>query len=449
MSNNSVEYLLSLKDKFSSGIRSATVETEKLNKSVNQTQNSLNGMGGMIAGLGATIGATALANEMLNVGSTFESAEIGLKTLLGSAEAASKVFNQLKQDATQSPFDFETLVMGNRALISAGLSAEKAREDFSNLSNAIAATGGGNPELQRMVVNMQQIKNLGKASALDVKEFAYAGVNMYSLLNDYATKYNLTLDKENITYEQLSAALKNAASEGGMYFNGLSNLANSTSGKLSNLKDAFKNTLYDVFVALKPVIDAIVVGLTSMFNMIKSTIDFISEHKVIFGIFGAVLAAIATGMAVIRTQIILTTIAQWALNTATGVFDALSGNWVALAAGAVALAAGIYMAANAQESLNNELSQQTGKAAKALDPMKGGKTQTQTTSTGTTTAKGGTSTNVVESRGVQNFNIDINKLVENINIQATTIKEGASQMKDAVAQALIEAVNDFQLMATK
>jgi hypothetical protein len=38
-----------------------------------------------------------------------------------------------------------------------------------------------------------------------------------------------TLDKENITYEQLSAALKVAASEGGMYFNGLSNLANSTS----------------------------------------------------------------------------------------------------------------------------------------------------------------------------------------------------------------------------
>jgi hypothetical protein len=387
---------------------------------------------------------------MLNVGSTFESAEIGLKTLLGSTEAASKVFNQLKQDATQSPFDFETLVMGNRALISAGLSAEKAREDFSNLSNAIAATGGGNPELQRMVVNMQQIKNLGKASALDVKQFAYAGVNMYSLLNDYATKYNLTLDQENITYEQLSAALKNAASEGGMYFNGLSNLANSTSGKLSNLKDSFKNTLYEVFVALKPVIDEVVVGITKFFELIKSGINFIKENETVFGIIGSVLLGIATAMGIVKAQIILATIAQWALNTATAVFDALSGNWVALAAGAVALAAGIYMAANAQESLNNELSQQTGAAAKALDPMKKGKgfTAGKTDST-SPKAKGGTSTSVVESRGVQNFNIDINKLVENINIQATTIKEGAGQIKEAVAQALIEAVNDFQLMATK
>jgi len=145
------------------------------------------------------------------------------------------------------------------------------------------------------------------------------------------------------------------------------------------------------------------------------------------------------------------TVAQWLLNSATAFFAGLTGVglFAVAAAGAAALAVGIYAAKSAQDSLNNSMAGQAGAAAKALDPMKGGKTQTQTTSSGTTTAKGGTSTNVVESRGVQNFNIDINKLVENINIQATTIKEGASQMKEAVAQALIEAVNDFQLMATK
>lgn len=445
--NNSVEYILSLKDRFSSGIKSATNETEKLNKTVNQTQSSLSSMGSMIAGLGATIGVTALANEMLNVGSTFESAEIGLKTLLGSTEAASKVFNQLKQDATQSPFDFETLVMGNRALISAGLSAEKAREDFSNLSNAIAATGGGNPELQRMVVNMQQIKNLGKASALDVKQFAYAGVNMYSLLDDYSKKYGVTLDKENITYEQLSAALKTAASEGGMYFNGLSNLANSTSGKLSNLKDSFKNTLYEVFVALKPVIDDVVVGITKFFELIKSGINFIKENETVFGIIGSVILGIATAMAVVKTQIILTTIAQWALNTATGVFDALSGNWIALAAGAAALTAGIYMAANAQDSLNKSLAEQP--SATSTIPKLNEKIAGKPTPTNSTTSKAGTSTTAVESRGVQNFNISINKLVEQITLTATTIKEGKNEIKDAVAEALLAAVNDFQLLATK
>ena len=448
MANTGVEYVLSLKDLFTSKIRGATQETEKLNSAVSKTQSAFSGMGSALAGLGLTIGVGALANEMINVGSTFEQANIGLKTLLKSADEADKVFNQLKQDATSSPFSFETLLMGNKALISAGLNAESARADFSNLSNAIAATGGGNDELQRMVINMQQIKNLGKASALDIKQFAFAGVNMYSLLNEYSTKYNVTLDKENITYEQLSAALKSAASEGGMYFNGLSNLADSTSGKLSNLKDAFKNTLYDVFVALKPVIDETVVVITKFFELIKSGIAFIQENKTAFMIFGSVLAAIATGMAVVKAQLIATAIAQWALNTATAVFDALSGNWVALAAGAVALAGGIYMASQAQEGLNKELDKQPSAGTALANPLapKGGKPQTATP---TAKAKGGTSTSAVESRGVQNFNISIKALVETLQFTTNNMKESGAVLKEEVAKALIEAVNDFQLMATK
>ena len=63
--------------------------------------------------------------------------------------------------------------------------------------------------------------------------------------------------------------------------------------------------------------------------------------------------------------------------------------------------------------------------------------------------KGGTGLNILESRGVQNFNISIDKLVEMIKVETTQIKEGAGEIKEIVAQALIEAVNDFQLMATK
>lgn len=445
--NNSVEYILSLKDRFSSGIKSATNETEKLNKTVNQTQSSLSGMGGMIAGLGASIGIAALGSQILSVGGEFEKAEIGLKTLLGSAEQATSVFNQLKKDSETSPFDFQTLLLGNKALISAGVSAQDARKDFESLANAVAATGGGNDELSRMVVNLQQVKNVGKATALDIKQFAFAGINIYSVLNKYAEKYNLTLDKENITYEQLTAALKTAASEGGLYFNGLSNLANSTSGRLSNLGDSFKNTLYEVFKLLKPAISAVVKGLTEMFNMIISIVNFIKENQTVFGIIGSVILGIATAMAVVKAQIILATIAQWALNTATAVFDALSMNWVALAAGAVALTAGIYMAANAQDSLNKSLAEQP--SATSTIPKLNEKIAGKPTQTNSTTSKAGTSTTAVESRGVQNFNISINKLVEQITLKATTVKEGKNEIKDAVAEALLSAVNDFTLLATK
>jgi hypothetical protein len=82
-----------------------------------------------------------------------------------------------------------------------------------------------------------------------------------------------------------------------------------------------------------------------------------------------------------------------------------------------------------------------------MNPMKAAGAGAPTSAT-SPKAKGGTGTNVVESRGVQNFNISIKEFGA-VTLNTTNIKEGANQIKEQVAQALIEAVNDFQLMATK
>jgi hypothetical protein len=50
---------------------------------------------------------------------------------------------------------------------------------------------------------------------------------------------------------------------------------------------------------------------------------------------------------------------------------------------------------------------------------------------------------------MQNFNIDIGNLIEKFTIQTTNMKESSAAIKDEVTKALISAVNDFQLMATK
>ena len=101
----------------------------------------------------------------------------------------------------------------------------------------------------------------------------------------------------------------------------------------------------------------------------------------------------------------------------------------------------------AQDKLNKSMSDQPSAASAipTLDEIIGGKPP----QTNSTTSKAGTSTTAVESRGVQNFNISINKLVEQITLKATTIKEGKNEIKDAVAEALLAAVNDFQILATK
>ncbi len=57
----------------------------------------------------------------------------------------------------------------------------------------------------------------------------------------------------------------------------------------------------------------------------------------------------------------------------------------------------------------------------------------------------GSGTEVTSARP-QNLNITINKLIETQNITTTNMKEGAVKIKEMVAQALLETVNDVNLI---
>lgn len=179
-----------------------------------------------------------------------ETYQTALTTLTGSAEEANKIIEQVKKDAASTPFEVASLVKGNQLLISAGLSAEQARDDILALGNAISATGGGEEELSRMVINLQQIKNVGKASALDIKQFAYAGIDVYGLLADYTGKTREEVTDLEISYEDLTGALKFASKEGGKYFNAMEKQSKTFNGQLSNLKDNFMAFLGEVTIPL-------------------------------------------------------------------------------------------------------------------------------------------------------------------------------------------------------
>ena len=179
-----------------------------------------------------------------------ETYQTALTTLTGSAEKANKIIEQVKKDAAETPFEVASLVKGNQLLISAGLSAEQARDDILALGNAISATGGGEEELSRMVINLQQIKNVGKASALDIKQFAYAGIDVYGLLADYTGKTREEVTDLEISYEDLTGALKFASQEGGKYFNAMEKQSETFNGQLSNLKDNFMAFLGEATIPL-------------------------------------------------------------------------------------------------------------------------------------------------------------------------------------------------------
>lgn len=190
---------------------------------------------------------TSLGEGIVNQGVTFnkqmEKYTTGFTNMLGSAEKAQAVLNQIKQDAARTPLNVDSLVQANQLLISAGVSAGEARSTILALGDAVSATGGGSEVLSRMAANLQQIKNVGKAASIDIKQFAMAGIDIYGVLADYTGKSTAEVQGMTITYDLLTAALKKASEEGGRYYNAMETQSQTLSGRIETLKDNWAQLL--------------------------------------------------------------------------------------------------------------------------------------------------------------------------------------------------------------
>lgn len=213
------------------------------------TRNTESGLAGSIA-KGQILGnvLTTLASKALDAAVGFvqtgieynaqiEKYTTGFTNMLGSAEAANEAMKAIQEDAARTPFDVASLTQANQLLISAGENAGYSRKVIMALGDAVSAAGGGNAELSRMAANLQQIANVGKASAIDIKQFAYAGINIYQVLADYTGKSVQDVQSMTVSYDLLSEALIAASEEGGRYYNAMDTQSQTMNGRVSTLKD--------------------------------------------------------------------------------------------------------------------------------------------------------------------------------------------------------------------
>jgi hypothetical protein len=268
-----LEYILSLKDRMSAPLRGVTSGAGNADKQVRSLKNDVDDLdksfrkasGGMsvftvaagnvvsagIMGLGRRI--NDFSRGAVNATIQREQDLIGLTTFLG--DNARKVYDAIEHDAAVTPFGLDSLLSVNRGLISTGMNAEKARADALNLANAVAAVGGSEDVLIRMGANMQQISNVGKATALDIKQFAFAGINIYALLSKATGKSVKQVQEMEISYDLLSKALEKSAQKGGLYYGASEKMSKSMGGLWSTIKDRFSKFMADTGDRMRPYLE--------------------------------------------------------------------------------------------------------------------------------------------------------------------------------------------------
>jgi tape measure domain-containing protein len=367
MANEQAQYIIELKDLVSSKLDAMNSRLDATNSKFNNVQQKAEGglglgkLGAIAGGLFAVSKIKEYGAEILAVGSKYESLGIQMKNLTGSAEAGSNMFAKIREDALVSPFGVDELATANTMLVSAGLSADDARQDILALSNAVAYAGKGNDELIRMSANLQQIKNIGKASSLDIKQFGYAGINIYGALAKATGKSTEEVKGMEVSYELLSKSLRIAQEEGGAFYGGLSSMADSTSVKVSNLGDISKEMFNDLFLAMKPAIDAGISGFTGLISIMRTSISWIQENTNVFkglaiviglssaayALFNIQVGISAISLMAFNIQVFFSTIATGGLTMAMNLFGISAGiAWGIATLGLSAVVAGIIIAYN-------------------------------------------------------------------------------------------------------
>lgn len=173
------------------------------------------------------------AKSMLNAFSSFETLKTKLSVVTGSAEQGLKVFEKFKDFAKISPFGVEEITTAGIQLMQVGTSLGEIETVIGRISDI---AGGDKDIFNRIVTNYTQIMSAGKASAMDIRQFAYMGIPIYKILDDLGVKGVATAQDVKKAFEVMT-------SEGGIFFKGNEKQAGTLLGQFNKLKKTWTEFL--------------------------------------------------------------------------------------------------------------------------------------------------------------------------------------------------------------
>lgn len=205
----------------------------------------------------AAVAASALGAAAFSIGTVglqtaaqLETAEVGLTTLLGSTEKAAKAIDRIKKEAVRTPFSIPGLSMATQLLSSVTKDGDRSIDIIMDIGEALAAMGKGQAELDRIIVNLQQIGAIGYASMVDIKQFAYAGIPIFEMLAEATGLAGAELEtfigEGQVTFEMLTKMFDKANDSGERFFNAYKNNAGTFNQSLASMKESFGIFAVDV-----------------------------------------------------------------------------------------------------------------------------------------------------------------------------------------------------------
>ncbi len=269
---------------------------------IQKVDNRLSGLATKAAGLAAAymaVGkAVGIVVESVKAAASLESMNAEFEVMLGNAEAAKYLVQQINQFAAETPFETAGLVNNVRLMVAFGQSAEQALAATKMLGDV---AGSDQERLNRLALAYAQVMAVGKLQGQDLLQFVNAGFNPLQELSQKTGKSMGTLRKEMekglISADMVREAFASATGPGGRFFGNMEKQSKTLVGLWSTLRDNFRMMMAELGGELVPFIKDVITALIGMTDQIAGAYRQLSDF---FGVMfrdGPTAGDVASGIA--------------------------------------------------------------------------------------------------------------------------------------------------------
>ncbi len=185
------------------------------------------------------LSAKEFVQQVASVRGEFQKLEVAFTTMLGSADKANALINQLVQTAATTPFDLQGVAGGAKQLLAYGIAADEVNDTLIHLGDIAA---GLSLPLNDLVYLYGSTMTQGRMFTMDLRQFMGRGI---PLADELAKQFGVAksevaglVSAGKVGAEDFKKAIMSMSSEGGK-FSGLMEAQSKTiSGQISNLEDA-------------------------------------------------------------------------------------------------------------------------------------------------------------------------------------------------------------------
>lgn len=262
-------------------------KTKDMGKNLKTTLNSI----GNAMTVGVSIPLTAIATAGVKYNAELESYTANLTTLLGgNKKQAEELLNTLKETAKTTPYETSNLVKATQTMMSFGISAKDSQKYLSQIGDI---SMGNSEKLAGLTLAFSQVQSAGKLTGQDLLQMINQGFNPLNIISKETGESMASLKERmaqgGVSAQEVAHAFEIATSKGGLFYKGMEKGAQTTEGKISTLKDSFKEATGSLTEALLPALTSIVEALTKVADWFNGLSE---EGKNTILIIGGIVASI-------------------------------------------------------------------------------------------------------------------------------------------------------------